>query len=144
MRWSRPHYALHAEPQIELGFERLVFFQYLTLIECPLDGHEQFLVDQRLGQEIEGPESYGLDRRLDGAVAGNHDDRSGGAILATMGQQVKTVALAQADIDQRQIVGLSLDGGHCLGQARHRVGGIALFAEPVGHRTEQMAVVVYQ
>ena len=45
---------LHAEAEVELGLEGLVLFDHLLLVERPLDGHQQFFVDQRLGEEIEG------------------------------------------------------------------------------------------
>ena len=45
----------HAEAQVELGIEILVFFDHGLLVEGPFDGHFQLVVDQRLGEEIERP-----------------------------------------------------------------------------------------
>ncbi len=44
---------LHAETQVELGLQCLVFFQHLVLVQRPLNGHQQFFVDQRLGEKVE-------------------------------------------------------------------------------------------
>ena len=125
---------LHAEAEIELGLERLVLFDHLALVQGPLDGHLQLFVDQRLGEEVEGPQADRLDGRLDRAVAGDHDHGRVRLLLAAMGQQVEAVAVAQADVDQHQVVGLAIDGGDAFGQAGGRIGLVALLAEPVGHR----------
>ena len=135
---------LHAEAQVELGLERLVLLDHLLLVERPLDGHQQLFVDQRLGQEVEGPEADGLDRGLDCAIAGDHDHGRGGTILAAMGQQIETVVVAQPNIGQHQIVGLAIDGRPAFGEGGRGVDGIALIAEPVGHRSQHVAVVVDQ
>ena len=117
---------------------------HLALVQGPLDGHLQLFVDQRLGEEIERPLADRLDGRLDGAVAGEHDDRGLRPLLADVGQQVETVVVAQADIDQGQVVGLAIDRGDSFGQAGGRIGLVALLAEPVGHRAQHVAIVVYQ
>ena len=67
-----------------------------------------------------------------------------GMILAAMGQQVETVAVAQPNVGQHEIVRLAIDGRQPFGQAGRGVGGIALVAEPVGHRDQHLAVVVNQ
>ncbi len=61
-----------------------------------------------------------------------------------MGQEIEAVAIAQADIDQDQVVGLAIDGGDAFGKVRCRFDLVALFAEPLGHRAEHVAIVVYQ
>ena len=81
---------------------------------------------------------------FDRAVAGDHDDGGGRLLLAAVGQQIEAVVVAQADIDQHQIVGLAVDGGDALGQAGGRIGLVALLAEPVGHRGQHVAIVVHQ
>ena len=116
----------------------------LLLVQRPLDGQLQFFVDQRLGEEVEGAQADGFDGRLDRAVAGDHDDGRGRLLLAAIGQHVEAVVVAQADVGQHQVVGLAIDGRGGLGQAGRRVGLVALVAEPVGHRGQQMPIVVHQ
>ncbi len=124
--------------------QHAVLFDDLVLIQRPLDGHLQFLVDQRLGEEIEGPEADRLDGRFDGAVAGDHDDGAGRLLLPAVGKDVESVVRAEADVDQRQVVGLPLHGRGGLGHIARRVGLVSLAAEPVGHRGRQMSIVVHQ
>ena len=92
------------------AFSSLVLFDHLALVQRPLDGHLQFFVDQRLGEEVEGAQADRLDRRFDRAVAGDHDDGRGGLLAAAMGQQFEAVAVAQADVDQHQVVALAVHG----------------------------------
>ncbi len=61
-----------------------------------------------------------------------------------VGQQIEAVVVAQADIDQGQVVRLAIDRGDPFGQAGGRIGLVALLAEPVGHRAQHVAIVVYQ
>ena len=46
---------LHAEAEIELGLEALVFLDHLALGEGPLNGHFQLLIDERLSEKVERP-----------------------------------------------------------------------------------------
>jgi hypothetical protein len=119
-------------------------FQHLALVECPLDGQVQFFVDERLGEKVEGPEADGLDGRLDRAVAGDHDDGGGGLFLAAIGQHVEAVVGAEADVHQHQVVGLPVDGRVGLDQGGRGVGVVALLAQPIGHRGEDLPIVIHQ
>jgi len=63
-------------------------------------------------------------------------------MLAAMGQHVEAVAVGQADIDERQVERLaaeSRDRGRAVG---HSVDPITLFAQPLGHRFQDMTIVV--
>ena len=91
------------------ALQHAVLLDHLALVQRPLDGHLQFFVDQRLGEEVEGAQADRLDGRFDRAVAGDHDDRGGGLLLAAMGQHVEAVVVAQADVGQHQVVGLAVD-----------------------------------
>ena len=59
-------------------------------------------------------------------------------------KQIEAVAVAQSDVDQHELVRFAVHGRQALGQAGGRVGGVALLAEPVGHRAEHVAIVVDQ
>ena len=78
MRWSCPMMFSMPNRRSSWAFRVSVFLDDLLLVESPLNGHEQLFVDQRLGQEVEGPEPNGVDGGFHGAIAGDHDDRRGG------------------------------------------------------------------
>ena len=67
-----------------------------------------------------------------------------GRFCRTWASRSKPSLIAQADIDQCQVVGLAIDRGDAFGQARGRIDLVALLAEPLGHRAEHVAIVVYQ
>ena len=96
--------ALQAEADVELRLEILVLFDDAAMIQGPIDRHFQLVVDDRLGDQVEGAGANGLDGGFDGAVAGHQDDGRVRALLAAMGQDVEAVAIAQAQVDQGQVV----------------------------------------
>lgn len=133
---------LHAEAKVELGLERLVFFENLSLIEGALDGKQQFIIEQRFGEQIEGAAPHRFNRGLYRSIACNQDDGSLRSLAAAMRQNVKAVLFAETDIYQSQIERLLVDGLDCGGDACGRIDLEALLAQPVGHRVEDVAVVV--
>ena len=139
-----PHDVFDAKPQVELRFQVFVFFEHFALIECAADGDFQFFVDQRLGEQIERAGPNGFDRRFDGAVAGNQNQRRGGIFLAGIGQQFETIAVGQSDVDQQQVELFAIQrrrGGSVIGGD---VDFITLFPKPIGHRRQNLAIVVNQ
>ena len=68
------HDVFNSEPHIELSLEIAVLFNDFTLRQCAIDGHFQFLIDQRFGQQVKRPGALCLDADLDGAVSGQQDD----------------------------------------------------------------------
>ena len=85
---------------------------------------------ERLGDQIEGAGANGFDGGFHGAVAGHQNDGRVGPMLAAMGQHVEAVAVAQAHIDQRQVVVLLAQRRDRLGDAGHGVDGKAQLAQP--------------
>ena len=61
-----------------------------------------------------------------------------------MGQQIETVAIAQANVEQQQVVGFLVDGRQGRGVTVGRVELIALLAQPIGHGLEHLPIVVHQ
>ena len=55
MRWSWPTMFSMPKRRSSWALSVLVLFEHLLLAEGPVDGHLQLFVDQRLGEEIEGP-----------------------------------------------------------------------------------------
>jgi len=133
---------LQPVPHVELGLEGLVLLDHAALVEGPLDGHGQLFVDERLGEEVEGPGADRLDGGIDRAVAGDHDHSRGRLVLAAEGQHVEPVPIAQPDVHQDDVVGLAPDRGEGLGAAGGRVQLVPLLPQPIGHRLEQVPVVV--
>ncbi len=129
---------------VELAFELVVFFDDLPLAEGPLDGHQQFVVDQRLGQVVEGAGAEGFHGGVGVAVAGHQDDLGGRIVAADLLQEVEAVAVLEADIDQHEVVGLLTELEARVGDARGSVDLETLAAEPVGHRLQQASIVVDQ
>ena len=73
-------------------------------IERALHGAQQLGERQRLLDEVEGPEARGLDRRLDGAVPGHHDDRAAvGDARGPFAQQRDAVDVGHPDVQQHEI-----------------------------------------
>ena len=87
----------------------LVFLEHFALAQGPLDGQQQFFVDQRLGEEVERAGANRLDGRFDRAVAGEQDHARVGMVLPAMGQNVEAVAVAQANVGQHEVVRLAID-----------------------------------
>ena len=114
------------------------------MMQRAVDGHFQLVVDERLGQHVEGAGANGLDGGFDGAIAGHQDHGRIRAVLATVGQDVEAVTIAQAQVDQGQVVILLGHGGRGFGDAGDGVDGKAEFAQPGGHGLEQGTIVVHQ
>jgi hypothetical protein len=102
----------------------------------------EFIVDQRLGEKIERSHANRFDRRLDRAVAGNHDDRRCRPSLPAIGEQVESVIVAQADVKNRHIVCLTVNPLLPFKKAHRGIDLVSLRSKPVGHRAENLAVVV--
>ena len=59
-------------------------------------------------------------------------------------EQIKAVAVFQADVDEQNVVRLPRQAIHCFGDAAHGVDLNAVAAEPIGHGIENLAIVVDQ
>jgi len=133
---------LHAEPHVELRFEGLVLLDDLALIQRPLDGKLQFVIQQRLGEQIEGAAADGIDGGFHRAVARDQDHRGLRTLSTAVRQHLEAVVLAQSNVDQGQIVRPFVEGFDRRAVAGGRVELEALLAQPVGHRFENVPIVV--
>ena len=106
---------LHAEPQVELGLQRLVFLDHLRWFRARSMASSSSSSISGLVRKSKAPARIASTADLHRAVAGDQDHRRVGTMLAAMGQQVEAVAVAQPDIGQDQIVRLCVDGRHGLG-----------------------------
>jgi hypothetical protein len=87
--------------------------------ERSLDGPQQLRERDGLLDEVHGAETRGFDGRVDGAVAGHHDDRARRPAFGPLSQQRDSVRIGHPDVEQDKIEVLPLAGA-----ARFlRVGG---------------------
>jgi hypothetical protein len=107
-------FSLSAALQLDVGsLERSTFGRFLH------HGPQLFQID-RLEQVIERPLTHGVDRRLDGAVAGDQDHLGVGQVVFGLGQQRQTIDVVHLEVgddDLEVIVGNALRslgsrGGH--------------------------------
>jgi hypothetical protein len=66
------------------------------------------------------------------------------SVLAAVGQHVKTIAVAQPDVGQDDVVAFAVDGGQRIAATGGGIQLIALLPEPVGHGLEYLAIVIHQ
>ena len=133
----------HAEAQVELCLEILVFLDDLALAERPLNGQFEFFVDERLGQKVESAHADRLHGHVDRAVTGDQDNRRLGSIFPAIGQHVEAVAIVfKPHVGQHQIerAFFQLLDGLC-----ERAGHLDLVvqtAKPLAHRLADVAIIV--
>ena len=94
---------------VELCLEIDVLFDDFLLIQGPIYGEFQLLVDQWLGEKIERSGADGFDCRFDRTVSGDHDNCRFRMVLPAMFQDLESVALAQANVGQHNFVVLMID-----------------------------------
>ncbi len=73
-------------------------------VEGVADGDEQAVEVGRLLDEVERPAPRRLDGGLDGAVAGDHDDRRLRHLVGGDAEDVETVHLGHLDVEEREVV----------------------------------------
>ena len=115
----------------------------LAGLERALRGPQQLRDRERLLHEVEGAEPGRLDRRLDRAVAREHDDRAvQRVLLVPLAQQRDAVHVGHPDVEQHE-VGLLARGRAARGS---RVGRdldlVALFREDFREQPPDVSLVV--
>ena len=133
---------VHAVSAIELGAEVVVFLANAALRNGPLDRHQQFVVDQRLGDVIERTGANRFDRAIRRAVARHQDDLRGRPVAAALLEQIEAVAIAEADVGQHEVERIFAKPLERIDVARRCFQLITLATEPLGHRIEHVAIVV--
>ena len=74
-----------------------------SLLEGVADADEDALAVEGLLQEIEGPQLGRLDRRLDGALAGDHDDLGDERPRPQLGQDFETALARHLDVQEDEV-----------------------------------------
>ncbi len=126
----------------ELVAQGAVFLGQPALVERVPDQQHGLVHRERLFQEVEGAQLGGLDRGLDGAVAGDHDDRRGGVALLEAPQDFQAVDAGQPDVEQEQVVVFLRRGFQAFLAGGYGVGFPAFFLEDVAQRGANAALVV--
>ena len=119
-------------------------FRFQALLLERVTQHQQDLVPgQRFLDEVVGSQLGGLDRRLDGAVAGDHDDVLAGAPGSNPLEGVDPVHAGQPDVEEDGVVGGPVHEAQPFLGAGRRFHQVALVSQDSGQRTKDAPVVVY-
>ena len=135
---------VHADAAIELGLEILVFVDDVALRDGPLDRHQQLVVDQRLGEVVERPGANRFDRAVGRAVAGHQDDLRRPASCGGIARADRSRRHREADVGSTRSYDFAAELIERIGIASGRVELVALRAEPIAHRFEDVSIVVNQ
>ena len=106
---------------------------------------QQMFSFKRFLDKIDSALRNGSDRRVDIAMAGDHDDRHLGIKLLQFGQQFQPVQTraSQPDIQQDQGGTPFVDGGNGLVTVGHHPGGISLVFQNTGYQIPNVGFVIY-
>ena len=88
---------------LRLLLEVLAFPAEARLLEGVADADQDPLPVEGLLQEVEGPQLGRLDRRLDGALARDHDDLGDERPLAELGQDLETAPAGHLDVEEDEV-----------------------------------------
>ena len=102
----------HHDPAVlDLLLEGAVLRLQLALAQRVLDHEQRLLEGERLLDEVLRAHAHGLDRGLDGAVAGDDDHRHLGVERADAGQDLEPVHAGQPHVEEEQVVAAVLQRG---------------------------------
>ena len=88
----------------QLAAQAVVLLAQAAGLERAREREQQLRARNGFLDEVVGAEPRRLDRRLDGAVAGHHDDRAtGAAALAPFAQQRDAVGVRHPDVQQHEV-----------------------------------------
>ena len=97
---------LQTETQIELLFQGLVFEEKRLLPHRLFDDDTDLVIDDRLGEIIEGPDLGCLDRPFDRAVAGDDDDHDMRESPADVAEKIGGLDAGHVDVREEQLDGI--------------------------------------
>ena len=132
----------HAETLVELLLERLVLGDDLLLAECPTDREVQFVVDDRLGEIVEGPEANGFDGAVDRAEPGQQNDLRVGDRLRGPFEQLEAVSVGKVHVTDDGIERILLHPGDRFVAGGGRLCAMAETPQIVGNSFEQRTIVI--
>jgi len=98
---------LQVVPCSQLRFQIGVFRYGASVLQCPLNRQQKLVHLERLGDVVESSQFEGLDRRLDGAVGGQHDDRHARLPLMNISKKIHSVGGGHANVGdhEREVFG---------------------------------------
>ena len=124
------------------GAQRAVLRFELAVAQRVADDEDGLLERQRLLDEVVRAELDRLDRRLDVAVAGDHDDDGVGAALAQALQRREAVHAGQPDVEDDEVDRPARQPVEAVLAARHRFDDVAFVLEDTGQRRPHAGFVV--
>lgn len=128
---------LHAKAIVELPLEAGVLLEDLVALAGLAHCHEDLLLVERLGHVVEGPELDRFDRRVDGAMGGDDDDRRLGRQFRQGPEQLDAIHPGHLQVRDHHV-------GRDLGDRRQgfaaRGGRQRLIAFPVENRLQDAAL----
>ena len=136
--------AHHHQPAVDAGAQRAVLRFELAVAQRVADDEDGLLERQRLLDEVVRAELDRLDRRLDVAVAGDHDDDGVGAALAQTLQRREAVHAGQPDVEDDEVDRPARQPVQTLLAARHRLDDVPFVLEDTGQRRPHAGFVVNQ
>ena len=133
----------HDPAMLDLLLEGAVLRLELALAQGVLDHEQRLLEGQRLLDEVLGAHAHGLDRGLDGAVAGDDDHRHFGIERADAGQDLEPVHAGQPHVEEEEVVAAVLQRRERRLPALHRLHRVALVAQDADEGAAHARFVVY-
>jgi hypothetical protein len=107
----------------ELGAQSLVFLFEATLLHSVSNQNDNSLESEGLFDEVECTEFGGADRRVNGGMAGDHDDGGGMRKSLNAGESFQAVHAREPDVEEDDVeaaVGSAFDG---------TFGGVSVFGD---------------
>ena len=128
------------------GFlEPRVFFAQPPVLGCVLDGQQDLVVLERLGDEVEGTELGGPHRLLDGPERGEDDGDGARIELGEFLEHLQPVHVGHHQVEQHDAVVLVPDELQRVGAALRQVDGVVLRGQECGeHVPDDLLVIDYK
>src|SRR5258706_5349594 len=127
---------------LELGAQVAVLALEPGVLEGPGRGQQRLLERERLLDEVVGAELGGLDRGLDGAVAGDHHHRELRPQPLHLGQGVEAVDARHPDVEEDDVRRVVLQARERLLARAHRGDPVSLVFEHASERGLDRPLVV--
>ncbi len=125
-----------------LTLQQIDLARELTAIGGRSDAHQQLVAKERLLHEVDGAELHGLDRRVDRAEAGHHDERRVDAHVAELAQDVDAREPRHPHVGQDDVEAVALRQLESLFAGRDRLHGVAGGAQHAAGALAHARIVV--
>jgi hypothetical protein len=141
-RLVAPDHLVETELALEITAQLAHLPAQLGGFQALLDGEHQLIHVERLGDVVVRPQADRLDRLLQPAEGGDHDDDRLAVVLANLAEHVQAGEVGQLVVEQDQVViamGVEIETG---GGVTGFVHGIALFLELLPERPANKRLIL--